>query len=463
MASSAEAHGGLDGLGLPPGPGWLQELRGQAQAALAESGLPESSWEHWRHSRSSALYGRQLVSPECSGDPEQGLARLDELLADACACRLVFIDGFLDVQRSSCPSLPAGVSISRMGGAHADGGGADGRADGGAIEGQCAALASRIELHSNPLTALNTALLRDFVHIQVSPNVQVAEPVLVVSYSTSAAVRRLACPRVQVDLAEGARLQLVEWHSGAAGVEYTSVPVSEISVARQAELGVARISEEGDQGHQLGVVSINAAADAEVAVHSFVRGGAQVRLEMNAWLDGAGGNVSLSGFHFGTERHYVEHHTAVHHRSESSTSRQFFQGLLSGRAESLFDGLVHVQPGAQQTDAEQQNRNLLLSPMALAHSVPRLEIYADDVRCSHGATAGQLDEQALFYMRARGIAPETAQALLCKAFAAEAIDRSPVAAAREYELRSLDSFLALDSEQPQSLHAAVSDQPLHDE
>jgi Fe-S cluster assembly protein SufD len=206
---------------------------------------------------------------------------------------------------------------------------------------------------------------------------------------------------------------------------------------------------------------MDVAANARIAAHSYVYGGEQVRVEMSATLNGEAGEAELSGFHLSDERQFVEHHSCVQHHCEGARSRQFFKGVLGGRSESLFDGMVRVSPGAQNTDAEQQNRNLLLSPRALAHSVPRLEIYADDVRCSHGSTVGELDEQVLFYMRARGLARESAQALLTRVFAVEAIDFSPIAAAHAYELERLDGFLSLAPDSP--MGASLSRLEIEDE
>ncbi|BAU57270.1 iron-sulfur cluster assembly protein SufD [Halorhodospira halochloris] len=424
----------LDDMSLPTGgPDWLSQLREQAQLALSSSGLPDKGWEHWRHNNLAAFAGRQLQAPLSPGDAAKGIAVLDELLPVDSGPRLVFVDGQLDWCLSDLDLLPEGITLSSLsGGLQATD-----------IEDWSHRLSSSVDLQANPIVALNTALLRDALFVHVKPQVKPDRPLLVASYSTAQADSSICYPRLLVEVAEGAELQLIEWHGGADGVDYTSTPVSEFFVAANGSAEVARISEEGDNGHQLGAVTADVAAAAEVSFHSYVQGGDQVRVEMAAALRGEGGDASLTGFHLSDKRRFVEHHSSVRHCCEQTRSRQFFKGVLAGRSESLFDGMVHVDPGAQKTDAEQQNRNLLLSPLALAHSVPRLEIYADDVRCSHGATAGELDEQAIFYMRARGIDEQTAKSLLIRAFAAQAIDYCPVSLAAEYELKRLDDFLSL--------------------
>ena len=423
----------LTELSLPEGPEWLQRLREQAQSALLSSGLPDSSWEHWRHNNLSAFARHELHAPSSSGDPGDGLAGLDDLLSTESAPRLIFIDGLLDLERSRFDLLPSGINLTSL-------------TSGLRLPREAkqpAGLARSADLQSDPIMAMNTALLRDGLFVHVQPGSSPDRPLLVVNYATSQCAGRICYPRLWVDVAQGAELQLVEWHGGANRVDYVSAPVSEFFVAEGAEVGVARISEEGDEGQQIGAVRVEAQSNSRVSVHSYVCGGEQVRVELSASLQGGGGEAYLSGFHLSDGRSFVEHHSAVYHHCEQTRSRQFFKGVLEGRSVSLFDGIVHVDSGAQKTDAEQQNRNLVLSPMALAHSIPRLEIYADDVRCSHGATAGQLDEAAIFYMRARGIEPQTAQALLTRAFAAQAIEFAPVVSAQEYELARLDDFLSL--------------------
>ncbi len=402
------------------GPDWWAGRRRAAMDAFEARGFPTKRWEMWKHiDLRPVLAGdfRPVVRP---GDPGDGLAPLERLLPDA--PRVVLVDGRIDVARSRLDGLPAGVAVTAL--------------DEAVERGEPwlrEHLAAHADVAVNPFVALNTALSVGGIAIHVAPRTVVETPILVACFTTAAAVGHAVYPRVLVCGGEASQVTVVEWHGGAAGAAYLTCPVTELVADAGGIVDLVRIAEEGDQGCCVGAVSGRTARDGRVSAHSFVAGGRRIRLDMEAKVCGENAEGELTGLYVTGDQHFIDHHTWVHHDAEHTRSRQIFKGVLDGKSEAVFDGMIKVHPGAQKTDAEQQNRNLVLSKRSLAHSDPRLEIYADDVRCTHGSTVGELDEDAIFYLRARGIDEAAARGILTFAFAGEVLDlvRCPGAAAYE--------------------------------
>ncbi|ABM61323.1 Fe-S cluster assembly protein SufD [Halorhodospira halophila] len=413
------------------GPEWLAERRRAAMATFDAHGFPTRRWEAWKHIDLTPVLRSDFHPPQTAGAVDDGLAgRVDQLLPRSDGPRLVFIDGYLDASRSDYAELPAGLSVQPLSQALAD--------DVAWLQQH---LAAHADPANSPFIALNTALMDEGVAIHVARGAMIEAPLLIVCYTSAACAGHAVYPRVIVHGEEASHLRVVEYHSGDPEAAYLSCPVTELVADAGAQVDLTRISEEGDAGCQLGAVSGTAARDARVGAHSFVWGGDKVRVDIEATVQGDNGEGDLTGVHLSDGQRFVDHHTWVHHDAEHTRSRQVFKGVLDGRSESVFDGLIKVHPGAQKTDAEQENRNLLLSPRAFAHSNPRLEIFADDVRCTHGSTVGELDEQALFYMRARGIDPLVAKSLLTYAFVAEVLETVRCSQAADYERALLRRFL----------------------
>ena len=417
----------LDGLG----PDWLAERRRSAMATLEAHGFPTKRWEAWKHIDLTPALESDFRAPAVPGSVAEGaLDVLEALAPQGEVPRLVFIDGRLDRARSDLERLPEGVSVTPLG---------------EALEAGPGWLREHLAAHADPANspfiALNTALMGEGAVIEVARGRMIETPLVIACHATAASSGHALYPRIIAHGAEASELRIIEHHSGADGAAYLSCPVTELVADAGAQLDLIRISEEGDAGCQIGGVSGTAARDARVGAHSFVWGGDRVRVDIEATVNGDNGEGDLTGVHLTRGRQFVDHHTWVHHNAEHTRSRQVFKGVLEERSETVFDGLIKVHPGAQKTDAEQENRNLVLSSRALAHSNPRLEIFADDVRCTHGSTVGELDDQAIFYMRARGIDPEAAQTLLTYAFLAEVIGTVRDARAAAYERAQVRRFL----------------------
>jgi len=276
---------------------------------------------------------------------------------------------------------------------------------------------------TNAFAALNTAYLRDGAFIYVPRDTVIREPLHVLYLSTGADEPTLSYPRTLLIAGENSEVVLVESYAGTSESAYLTAPVTEIVAGEGAHIEHYRIQHESPVASHLSTSQFYCSGSSRVSSQSMSFGGAFVRNEVGAVLLGEGAEAELNGLYVLNDSQFLDNHLTVDHTRAGCSSYQLYKGILEGSARSVFGGLIHVHPGAQQTDAAQENRNLLLSPEATALSMPQLEIFADDVRCTHGSTVGELDEDALFYLRSRGIGVEAAMSLLIYAFAGEFIDR----------------------------------------
>jgi len=406
-------------------PSWLLERRKAAMDRFEAMGLPSRRMEAWRNNDFSAIVSRQSGLVAGGGESDAIDSPLSDVPLDA--CRLVFVDGDFCANRSTLGDLPRGISIRSLA---------------ESLESDDATLREHWGRHlaapdAQPFVALNTALCRDGAVIRVAAGVAAERPIAVLFESSAAADRRLVVPRLLLVVEESAEIELIEVHHGVDGADYLSCPVTEIAVGENARVTHYRLLLEGAAAGHAGAVHASVSASGRFGAHSLALGGKLARTDLFANLDAPGAEVDLSGLYLAEDGQYLDHHTWVNHPREHGVSRQLFKGILKGKSETVFDGLVKVAEGAQKTDAQQQNRNLLLSRRATAHSNPRLEIYADDVKCSHGSTIGELDKDAVFYLQSRGIGAEEAQGLLTMAFVAEALDCVRIEALKDYERRLL--------------------------
>jgi Fe-S cluster assembly protein SufD len=283
-------------------------------------------------------------------------------------------------------------------------------------------------LEAHPFAALNGALFEDGALVEVEPGAQPDEPLhlLHVSLPDEGGPPSLCLPRTLVVVGRGSRLRLVETYGGHPGQPALIDAVTEVVLLDGAQLDRTRLQREGDAAYHLALSSVRLGRDARFVDHAVSVGAALSRHDIDVVLDGEGAECVLDGLFLAEGAQHSDTHTRIDHARPHGTSRELYKGVLDGRARGVFHGLMVVREGAQKSDAWQSNRNLLLSTQALVHSTPQLEIRADDVKCKHGSTTGQLDPQALFYLRSRGLGEEAARALLTWAFAAEIVQRLEV-------------------------------------
>jgi Fe-S cluster assembly protein SufD len=408
FASALDAVGGL------PAPELLQDLRTRGRASFATLGLPSRRQEEWRFTGLKGIEGEVFELPAAVAP------RIDVTawrVSDAHL--LVFVDGIFAPDVSEVGDLPDGVVVSNL---------VLGATSGSEAVAQH--LGSLAPLAEHPFAALNTALIADGAFIHVPAGMELDRPIQIVFVSGSGERVTLSAPRILIVAEAGSRATVVEQHIGD-GASSLSCPVSEIVIGEKAVLNHVVVQEENLSVHHLAVRQIQLAADSRYSAQSISLGGALARTDIGVVLDGERAEASLDGLYLADGTQMADTHLMVRHASPNCNSHQLYKGILAGRAKSVFNGRIVVDQDAQKTDAKQSNRNLLLSEDAVVNSNPQLEIFADDVRCTHGSTVGQLDEEAVFYLRSRGIGREEAIQLLTLAFAGEILERIPVAGLRD--------------------------------
>ena len=404
--------------GRPPRePQWLQAMRSQAMARFTTMGLPHVRDEDWRQTPVGALARIDFRRP----------ADDETVAADALAPltfghafdghQIVFINGHYAPSLSSL-------------GAH-DGVRVDSLAR--VLDREPALLERRLGSvleNGNAFAALNTAFLEDGAVVIVPAGVALEAPIHVVHHSTATGAPSISHPRVLVVAGRNSQSTIVESYGGPAGQAYLTNAVTEIVLEDGAIVDHYKIQREGLAAFHLATLAVTQGRDARFSSHGVTLGGALSRQEVDQRFAGEGGECTLGGLFLVSGTQLADTHTRVDHAVPHCTSRQLYKGIVDGQARGVFVGRVYVAKDAQKTDAQQTNKNLLLSRQALVHSVPQLEILADDVKCKHGSTTGQLDPAALFYLRSRGMGEDAARSLLVYAFASDLVARFKVEALR---------------------------------
>lgn len=388
---------------------WLSELRGRGASIYSDRGLPGRRDEYWRYTNLNELgkndYQLANSAPSAAVPPLPHRA-----VAELASYRIVFVNGRLRPDLCVLDDMPDGVLIAGLGDMIAA---APGRLQ--------PYLGQNLALPDMPLAALNTAFMRDGMVLFVDAGVDVDKPVHLVSIAVPGATPMMLQPRHLVVLGDGAKVTLIESHIGRTDGAYFNNLVSELTIGAGAELNHYTFQEEGPAAIHIAATALNLGAKSTYDGFLLQSGGLIGRVETRAILNGPDADCRLDGIYLGTGSQVLDTTTYVEHVAPGCRSRQVYKGVLDGKARGIFQGKIHVRPGAQQTDGHQLCRALLLSPRAEIDTRPELEIYADDVKCSHGATAGELDAEALFYLMSRGINPDAARRILIEAFVSEAI------------------------------------------
>lgn len=399
--------------------GWCEALQRRGIEAFEQRGFPGPREEAWRKTNLKPVTDAHFPLAEGKGAAPQGLvARLGEV---GDCYRLTFVDGRFVADLSDLAGLPSGLTVTPFSEYKEQ-----------APERLVSALGSRANVDSHPFVALNTAFFVDGAYVHVARSARIEKPVAITHIITADADGRAVYPRLVVEAEEDAEVRIIERFIGDDETTTLVCPVSELSAAANTILDYSRLQEDGNNIINIGTANLASQRDTSLR-GAFVADGAKLaRLDLIADLEGEGGEIDCNGIYLTDGRQFSDFHTWFNHRVPNCYSRQRFKGILQGRSETVFDGLVKVFEGAQKTDAVQENRNLVLGKRAFAHSNPRLEIFADDVKCTHGSTVGELDEEALFYLRTRGISVESATGMLTLAFAGEIVDMFRVPAVRDH-------------------------------
>jgi Fe-S cluster assembly protein SufD len=410
---------------------WLPRLRANAQARFDVLGIPKPTDEDWRHTNV------QAVAPFAATEALPAFASPAELdavpLAAALPCRAVLVNGRFDERLSNLSAVPPGVRVRSLAAALAET-----PAD---IEPYFARAASG---ENAAFVALNTALFADGTVVTVDAGVEAPIPLHIVHVAVPGATPAGIHGRTLVIAAAGSRLTLVESFVAVRAGAYLTNAVTEILAAEDASVTHVKIQTESDSAWHVATVAGHQARGAQIVSHNVSLGAGVARHDIGSRLDGPGAECRLYGLYVVDGVQHVDNHTWLDHAMPHCPSWEMYKGLLGGASRAVFNGRIVVRDGAQKTDAKQSNKNLILGDQAVVHTRPQLEIHANDVKCTHGATIGRLDEAALFYLRTRGIGKTEARNVLIRAFADDLIDIIPVPPVREILSEMLHRRLAGD-------------------
>jgi Fe-S cluster assembly protein SufD len=385
-------------------------------------GFPTTRDEEWRFTSVAPIAEHAFTLPKTprddGGAPARSVAEgVDRFrLPGATAAELVFVNGQYMPALSRTGVLPEGSRVEKLSSALAGG------------EGELPPyLAEIARLDTHAFVALNTAFIDEGAYIQLPAGTMLEQPIhlLFVADPLSRSLL-MTHPRVLVVLGANSEASLVETYTGPPDGRYFTNVVTEIVLDENAVLNHYKLQYESPEAYHVGSLHVRARRSAACTAHSVSAGGRLVRNDVVAVLDGEGIECTLNGLYLADGQRLVDNHTTIDHAQPHCGSREIYKGILADRARGVFNGKIIVRPDAQKTDARQTNRALLLSEDAQINTKPQLEIFANDVKCTHGAAVGQLDEEALFYLRSRGLGEAEARQLLIRAFAADVLNRMPL-------------------------------------
>ncbi len=393
---------------------WLSNIRQQAMQHYATVGLPTLKQEEWRFTNIAPIRDTNFKRAALPESLPNATALQPYSLGDIDAYQLVFINGTFTKSLSRIDELPNGVVVSTLQTAaherpalvqaHL------GRHWGAAVHG---------------FVALNTALMQDGAFIFVPKNVVVEKPIHLLFLTTAADEHLVTYPRNLIVAEPSSQLRLIESYAGLDGVSYFTNAVTEVCLEDSAVVEHTKLQLEQSKAFHMATTQVHQARASHFHSQVLAVGGKLSRNEIFAVLNGEGCETTLNGLYFGNSAQLVDSYTCIDHRQPHCNSHELYKGILAGESRGVFNGKIVVRPEAQKTNAKQSNSCLLLSKDAIIDTKPQLEIFADDVKCTHGATVGQLDANALFYLRSRGMDLASARSLLTYAFANEVVDRMP--------------------------------------
>jgi Fe-S cluster assembly protein SufD len=390
---------------------WLRKLRRDAFASFCKAGFPTTHDEDWRFTNVSAIAQTPFRLTR-NGRARLSQQQLEPYRVAGVASQLVFVNGRFARELSLLGKLPDGVKVSSLA--------VEISSNPGAIE---LHLGRYLDNRRDAFCALNTAFGEDGAYVHIPRGTLVEEPICLLFVSTANDAPSMSHPRNLIVAEEDSQATFIEDYMSLDGGAVFCNTVTELVAGDHTVISHYMIEREHKQAFNISTLRIQQGRSTNVVSHSVLLGGALVRNNVHPVLAGEGGECLINGLFIGNGRQHLDNYMLVEHASPRCGSRQFYNGILDGHAHGVFHGRIIVHKDAQKTDAKQTNRNLLLSDDAQIDTKPQLEIYADDVKCTHGATIGQIEGDALFYLRSRGIDEVSARKLLLFAFASECLDR----------------------------------------
>ena len=415
---------------LVQAPAWVRERREQASRRFAEVGFPNTRQEDWRFTNVAPIADARFAL--ANGAFAQAASLIAGVKVPG-ALTLAIVNGRFAAGLSDLSAMPKGVRIAGL---------RDGARDG--TDGLEQHLAKVFSVDTHPFAALNTAHLDDGVAIFVTSGAAIETPVHIVTVTGGDGKPVTAHPRVLVVAGANSQARIAQTFIGAADSVYFNNAVAEVVVGEGAIVEFYTDQRESLQAYHIANIQAHVAAKGVFASHAFSIGARIQRHDIGIGLKGEGADCTMNGVYLADGERLLDTHTSLDHAMPHCTSHEVYKGILAGKAKAVFNGRIIVRIDAQKTDAKQTNRALLLSDDATINSNPQLEIFADDVKCTHGAAVGQLDEEAMFYLQARGLTRAEARDMLLHAFAGEVLEGLKIPALREQIEKTFFTALAQD-------------------
>ena len=415
---------------LVQAPAWLRERRDHATKRFAEVGFPTTRNEDWRFTNVTPI--AEAAFPLAQGSFKQAASLIAGVNVPG-AVRLAIVNGVFVPALSDLSALPKGVRIVGL---------RDGVRD--ASDGLEQHVTRVFNIDAHPFAALNTSLLDDGVAIFIAGGAAIETPIHIVTVTGSDTGAVTSHPRVLVVAGDNSQVRIAQTFIGIAGAAYFTNAVAEVVVGESANVEYYTDQRESDNAFHVANLQAHVSAKGVFASHAFLTGARIMRHDIGIALKGEGADCTMNGVYLADGERLLDTHTSLDHAMAHCTSHELYKGILAGRGKAVFNGRIIVRIDAQKTDAKQTNRALLLSDDATINSNPQLEIFADDVKCTHGAAVGQLDEEAMFYLQARGLTRLDARDMLLHAFAGEVLEGIKIPALREQIERNFFATLARD-------------------
>jgi Fe-S cluster assembly protein SufD len=406
----------LPGAQLP----WLRMLRTSAMENFMDQGFPDTRLEEWKYTDLRGMTRHHFTAAPTAARAINATALQGWPLIDRTAHRLVFVDGRFVAELSPPCTGMKGVTITSLA---------------AALDNEPHTLEDWLGRNTDTavpgFNALNTAFMSDGACIHLAPGIELEQPVHLLFIATGRP-DTLATLRNLVVAGTGSKAVILESYLALNDAPYLTNTVTEIITGEAAEIEHYKLEQESESAYHMAGIHVRQQRDSRFTSHNIALGGRLARNDLQVSLEGTGADCTLNGLHHTRGRQHVDNHTRIDHHSPQASSREGYRGVLDGRSRTVFNGRIVVHQDAQKTVAQQSNHNLLLSEDAEADAKPQLEIYADDVQCAHGCTVGQLDEEAVFYLRSRALDEATARAFLIHAFAANVLERIRIEPLRHY-------------------------------